>query len=395
MPIYSQRSGRDERSALFPPELLAHFDDRFVASFDLFAEFVARLALQVCRATGLDEAIRGGAHAGQAVERLGLPRAAALSPASWILATLASRQWIGAEDDARGRTCYSVTAPLPQLDAAEILERQRQHDPSCLPGYDIALLAASRYPDVMGGRTSGEQALFGSDGIVPWMRYFSADNPLYAVSNAVGAVAGAQALGGDAGAILEIGAGLGSGTDALLAEIERSGRAVQVSSYRFTEVSPLFLKRARRLLAGRHPGIDLKFDELDIDRPFPAQVAAPGGFALVYGVNVLHVAHDLGATLAQLRGALRPGGMLVMAECVRPFARAPLPIEFVFNLLESFRNPVLVDGWRPNGGFLTPEQWVAALTANGFEQAHAYPDVASIRDAYPSFMVAAIVARRT
>jgi hypothetical protein len=55
---------------------------------------------------------------------------------------------------------------------------------------------------------------------------------------------------------------------------------------------------------------------------------------------------------------------------------------------------VLVPGWRPNGGFLTPEQWTAALDANGFEDIRIYPDIAAIRDAYPSFVVAAIVARR-
>jgi hypothetical protein len=83
-----------------------------------------------------------------------------------------------------------------------------------------------------------------------------------------------------------------------------------------------------------------------------------------------------------------------MAECVRPFAGRPLPLELVFNLLGSFRDAVRVPGWRPNGGFLSPEQWTAALRANGFDAVELYPDIAAIRDAYPEFMVAAIVARR-
>ena len=56
MPIVSQRSGRDERAALYPPELLPSFDDSFIASFDLFEEYVARLALSLVRTTGLDKA---------------------------------------------------------------------------------------------------------------------------------------------------------------------------------------------------------------------------------------------------------------------------------------------------------------------------------------------------
>jgi len=84
----------------------------------------------------------------------------------------------------------------------------------------------------------------------------------------------------------------------------------------------------------------------------------------------------------------------VIAECVRPFAGRPVYVELAFNLLASFRDPVLVPGWRPNGGFLTPEQWTEALAANGFEQVTVYPDVGAIRRAFPQFVVAAITGRR-
>ncbi len=69
---------------------------------------------------------------------------------------------------------------------------------------------------VLGGRINGEQALFGDAGIIPWVKYFSNDNPMYAVSNTVGAIAAAQSAAADTEAILEIGGGLGSGTSALL-----------------------------------------------------------------------------------------------------------------------------------------------------------------------------------
>ena len=69
-------------------------------------------------------------------------------------------------------------------------------------------------------------------------------------------------------------------------------------------------------------------------------------------------------------------------------------VDFIFNLLESFRAPRLVDPWRPNGGFLTPEQWTAALEACGFTEVALAPDIARIRAVNPAFVVAAIVARR-
>jgi SAM-dependent methyltransferase len=394
MPIVSQRSGKDERAALYPPELLSVFDESFITSFDFFDEYVARLALQLFKTTGLAQACREEAAVAEAIHRLGLPATCALVPSAWILATLGARNWIVASVGKSGRMRYHADKTLPVLDPDEILERQRMHDPACLPSFDIAALAAAHYPAVLKGETSGEQALFGPEGIVPWVKYFSNDNPLYAVSNKVGAIAAAHVLQSCSGGILEIGAGLGSGADTLLREIEKTGLAAQVSTYHLTEISPLFLKRAQRKLSAWQARNSLVFAELDIDRPFPAEVVSPGSFALVYGVNVLHVARDLAATLGELRNALREGGMLVMAECVRPFADTALPIELVFNLLDSFRNPILVPGWRPNGGFLTPEQWVAALDANGFQDVRVYPDITVIRDAYPNFMVAAIVARR-
>ena len=386
---------KDERAALYPPELLRHFDDSFITSYDLFEEYIARLTLSLFRTTGLEAACRTETTVTQAVARAGLTPGVALVPSSWILTTLASRKWIDTKVGPHGERHYRIRQSLPVLDADEILERQRALDPRCLPSYEIAALAAAHYPAVLRGQTSGEQALFGPEGIIPWVRYFSNDNPLYAISNKVGAVAAAQALPAGAAAILEIGGGLGSGAETLLAELERSGHVAQISSYHLTDISPLFLKRAQRNLAARHPLCRIVYSALDIDRAFSEAAIAPGSYSLVYGVNVLHVARDLAATLGELRNALSDRGMLVMAECVRPFPDIPLHLELVFNLLSSFRDVVLVPGWRPNGGFLTPEQWTAALEANGFEDIRIYPDIAAIRDAYPGFVVAAIVARRT
>ena len=395
MPILSKRSGQDERAALFPPELLAHFDGAMIASFDLYEEYVSRLALALFRTTGLEAACRSAASATEAVARARLVPQAAHLPVSWILALLASRDWIARESGADGQIRYRLGQALPFLDPEELRAAQQAHDPRCLPAYDIAALAAAHYPDVLSGRINGEQALFGEAGIMPWVKYFSNDNPMYAISNRVGAIAAAQSTAVDSEAILEIGGGLGSGAIALLDHFENIGRTAQIGSYTLTEISPLFLKRAQRNLAARNSRCALRFGALDIDQPFAGTGIAPGSVSMVYGVNVLHVARDLGKTLAELRGSLRDHGLLVMTECIRPFAHAPLHLELVFNLLGSFRDALLVPDWRPNGGFLTPEQWTAALEANGFRDVRVYPDIAAIRDAYPSCVIGAILARRS
>jgi SAM-dependent methyltransferase len=394
MPIVSQRSGKDEREALFPPALLPLFDDVFINSFDMCEEYVDRLSLAVFKSTGLERACQEEVTAAQAVARAQLVPGIARVPAAWLLATLAGRGWLKTSGSPEGEILYRIERPLPALDPDEILRSQEVLDPRYLPSYQIAALAARHYPAVLRGQMTGEQALFGAEGIIAWVKYFSNDNPLYAISNAVGACAAEQALTRGSAAILEIGGGLGSGADTLLDRFAAAARPVRISAYRFTEISPLFLKRAQRTLAARHPSCPFAFAPLDIDRPFAEQGVTPGAHSLVYGVNVLHVARDLAATLDELKKALAPGGMLVMSECMRPFAEKPIHLEFVFNLLGSFRDPVLVPGWRPNGGFLTPEQWSVALEANGLADVRVFPDIAAIRDAYPAISVAAIIARR-
>jgi len=361
MPTAPNHAPLDRLASLIPPEILPLFDDAFVRSCDLLVEYVARLAAAAFRSTGLAEACVAPATVEEAIGRAGLAPAVARVPAAWLLATLAARGWVEQVSGTGNGARFRAAKPLPVLDPEEILAAQAANDERCLPSFRIAAMAAERYPAVLRGELTGEQALFGAEGIVAWSKYFSNANPLYAISNTIGAVAAARALADRGGAVLELGGGLGSGAEALL---ERADPGT-VQSYRFTEISPLFLRRAERALAARFGGRGLEFGTLDLDRPFGV---APGAFALVYGVNVLHVARDLAATLAEVRAALAPGGALVISECVRPFAGRPVYVELAFNLLASFRDPVLVPGWRPNGGFLTPEQWKQALAGNGFRE---------------------------
>jgi len=393
MPKGTQRWQEEARAALLPRELLSLFDDAFVRSCQLIEEYVARLALGAFRATGLERALGEPATVDEVVVRAGLVPAIARVPVAWLARTLAARAWIES-DRAGGDARYRIARPLPALDPNEILAEQEAVDARCLPSYRIAALAAECYPAVLRGEVSGEQALFGAEGIVAWSKYFSNANPLYATSNAIAAMAAERALPSGGGAILELGGGLGSGAEALLERLAAAGRAADASSYRLTDVSPLFLKRAQRSLATRFPAQPLEFAALDIDQPFAASGVVQGSCALVYAVNVVHVSRDLGATLREIRTVLADDGQLVLGECVRNFPGKPLYVELPFNLLAAFRDPLLVPDWRPNGGFLATAEWARALAANGFADIRIYPDIAAIRDAFPGFVVAAITARR-
>ena len=388
------RVAAKERAALIPGEILPLFNDSFVHSCEMLEEYVARLAAAAFRETGLERACADAVTVDEAISRAGLVPAIARVPTTWLFATLAARGWVESVPSNGEPARYRALRPSPAPDANEILAWQSELDASCLPSYRIAALAAERYPMVLHGEITGEQALFDPEGISAWLKYFSNANPAYAVTNAIGAIAAERALPPGGGVILELGGGFGSGAEALLARLEVTGRRPEVASYRMTELVAMFLRRAERMLRARFSGWPLAFGALDINRPFAEGGIAPGSVALVYGVNVVHVARDLAVTLGEIRSALAADGALVLAECVRPFAGRPIYVEFVFNLLATFRDAALVPGWRPNAGFLAPEQWTAALAANGFTDIRVFPDIAAIRRDIPQFVVAAISARR-
>jgi pyochelin synthetase len=140
--------------------------------------------------------------------------------------------------------------------------------------------------------------------------------------------------------------------------------------------------------------VPLTFRALDVDQPFAAQGLAAEHRDLVVGVNVLHVARDLGAALARIREVLAPGGWLVAGECLRLHPRQPVPADLVFQLFRSFTDvgtdPVL----RPHHGFLEPSAWRTALEAAGFVEVGVVPDLERIRDLYPRFFAGVVVGRR-
>jgi SAM-dependent methyltransferase len=382
---------RDPRlDALLPEPVRPLLDERFITSCGLFEEYVRRRALHLARDLGLERAAREPGTPGEIAARAGLDPDRSRVPLTWLLETLEASGLSRQEGGGR----FRIDAPLPSPDPGETREAQERIDPRVLPAYRLADLAAAAYPPVLRGEMSGEQALFGPETLAAWTGYFSNDNPIYAPSNRLGAVAAAGALAAGGRAVLEIGGGLGSGTAALLETLGEGDRLAALVAYRFTEAAPSFLRRGQRTLAARFPQAPLSFGRLDMDQPFSEAGIEAESCDLVYGVNTLHVARDLEFTLGEVRRALVPGGALVIAECIRPFADRPVCVEFLFNLLEAFRAPRHVHPWRPHGGFLAPEQWSAGLAACGFHDVEVLPPIGRIRDICPQFVVAAIRAVR-
>jgi len=271
--------------------------------------------------------------------------------------------------------------------AAELAETE----PGAAVGAEIVSLLAAEAPDFFRGRKSGEEILFSPARLPLWIRYFSNANILYAINNTLGAETLARVLPAAGAEVLEIGGGCGSAAEAAL---QRLGPFV--SRWRFTELVPTFARRGERAArAAAAPGTVVEAAKVDMTKPWEAQGIAPASFDAVYSVNCFHVAPDLGFVLREARAALKPGGVAVVSECVKPGTNPPPSyVDFVFNFLTTFTNVTLDPVLRPNHGFLSPTAWRANFAAAGFGDVTLVPDVDAVAARYPKFFVGAVVARR-
>src|SRR5262249_37931033 len=209
------------------------------------------------------------------VDRAKLDRAAALVPLDWMLRFLAVRRVLEEIPGERGSR-YTTRGPWPAPDPAAVQDEQMRFAPAWKPAYVLAETVARDYPAFLRGEVSGEDVLFAPRRLRLWIDYFSNDNGLYAVNNAVGAVAVEQWLPRSSAVLLEVGGGLGSGALALLDRLRAVGRVGAIAQYRFTEFVPAFLRRGEQTLRARHPDLSvLSCGPLDMNRPFSEQGVAP------------------------------------------------------------------------------------------------------------------------
>ncbi len=266
----------------------------------------------------------------------------------------------------------------------------RATDPSSLPAFAVVRAMVEHVPEFLRGEKTGEEILFAPTRLPLWFDYFSNDHLLYQINNRLGAEAVARLLPRRPATIVEIGGGSGSAALAVAERLARDAALPRIGRYVFTEIVPTFLRRAERNLRARFPELPVEFLRLDMDRDFAEQGVARESADLVYAVNTVHVARDLGATLGRIRETLKPGGVAVFSECVRPFESQPIYVEFVFNFLQNFTGVATDAEIRPTHGFLTPESWRRAFRAAGFVDPRILPDVESLARHYAAFFVAAV-----
>jgi acyl transferase domain-containing protein/NAD(P)-dependent dehydrogenase (short-subunit alcohol dehydrogenase family)/acyl carrier protein len=157
--------------------------------------------------------------------------------------------------------------------------------------------------------------------------------------------------------ILEIGAGTGGTTSFLLPHLPP-----EHTSYSFTDVSLLFLTRARDEFRD-YPFAS--FELLDIEKPPGAQGFGERSFDLIIAANALHATRDLQKTLRNAVSLLARGGLLVLLEATAQRRW----VDLTFGL---------TDGWwrfddstlRRDCPLISAEQWRALFERADLEDVH-------------------------
>jgi NADPH:quinone reductase-like Zn-dependent oxidoreductase/SAM-dependent methyltransferase/acyl carrier protein len=237
---------------------------------------------------------------------------------------------------------------------------------AALPAWreELQLLRAcgERLGPVLRGRCDPLQVLF-PDGSVELLASLYERGAVCRQCNEVvrqlveGALAEWAAGGGGRLRVLEIGAGTGGTTAALLAAIgERLGLGVEVV---YTDVSARFLAHGQEKLGAR---AGLAFRLLDIERPPWEQGLARAAYDVVVAANVLHATADLRRSLAHVRWLLADQGWLVLVEG----SERQRLLDLTFGMTEGWWKCAGAEDGRRGYPLLPPEGWREALGAAGF-----------------------------
>ena len=252
-------------------------------------------------------------------------------------------------------------APLGDEELGEperFVERLRDRHPHGLNELGLLQRCGGALAEVLQGRTDPLSLLFGDEGPGAADLYRTAPAARAAnrmLADAVRAVV--AGLPEDRRLrVLEVGAGTGSATEAILSELP-AGRF----DYVFTDISAGFFADAESRLAAS--GASIEYRALDIEADPAAQGFDPHAYDLVVAGNVLHTTRDLGETLAHCRSLLASQGRLVALELVRGRYLQDL----TFGMLDGWWR--FADGYRPVHALAAPEVWRRALSDAGFEEA--------------------------
>ncbi|MDQ5908479.1 MAG: hypothetical protein QG599_570, partial [Pseudomonadota bacterium] len=218
------------------------------------------------------------------------------------------------------------------------------------------------YPRLLCGELAATEVLFGPD-TLPLVQALYRDNPIVAQYNrlcaeVIAAQAAAVLQRQERCRILEIGAGTGGTSAAVLAALAPLGERID---YLYSDLSAGLVQQARKQFAANYPFA--RFLVLDIESDPAGQGVEPGSCNIVLAANVLHATSRIHRTLRHVRQTLRPAGVLVLNEAIRRQDFSTL----TFGLTEGWWRFADGEYRLPYSPLLNEASWRRVLLTCGFQ----------------------------
>ncbi|KAH9866810.1 hypothetical protein J1614_008503, partial [Plenodomus biglobosus] len=166
--------------------------------------------------------------------------------------------------------------------------------------------------------------------------------------------------------ILEVGAGTGSTTTAVLDTLCQQGNLAgspRFKRYDFTDVSPSFFAVAQERFACVANRIQFKV--LDLERDPQEQGFEFESYDIIIAGAVIHATVSIDRTLTFLKRLLKPGGQLVFSE---PTNQRMASTSGIFGVLPGWW--LATEDYRKSGPLLPQQGWNEALLLAGFDEPH-------------------------
>lgn len=335
-------------------------DDRYLAISAVAVEHVQALAADILARMGLWDRIHEPATLPEIAVALGTVPELSFALA-WLLEEAAAAGLVKVDQMPEGKTFLPIRRPEGGSSAER--DELRASIGSSLEMFDWV---GEHFPEYLRGERSGPSLLLKPPASRLWEEYFGPANPLYDIHNQLGWIGvreAARRLGRPAH-VLELGAGTGGATEAILRGLQREGETF--GSLTVSDISPTFLVNTLERLAKTVDPfpVPVQRRRLDFGRPLAEQGVAPGSVDVLLGVNALHNGTDLVESVRALRPALADDGYLVVSESLCP-AGGHVHQDFVFNLLPLERRTQSAS--EAASRFLTAQAWDEILRASGFE----------------------------
>ncbi len=163
--------------------------------------------------------------------------------------------------------------------------------------------------------------------------------------------------------ILEVGAGTGTTTDAVVHRLKTSISEQIKSDYLFTDISKFFLAAAREHFKDCSW---MCFQIVDIDKNLFEQGLKPKSVDIVIAAGVLNNARNINKTVRGLMQILVPEGWMLITEPTREMLEILISQAFMMTPHEDDRK-------NTNTTFMSTEQWLEVFNQAGGEKAVALP----------------------